>query len=112
MNKERLLAAARAVREGGAREKFTMHKFAYDCGTPACVLARPDLQDAFQLKKNHYGLFDVAGRQLWLDDSIFREHFDLARGAIEELFGETGCDHALSPEEAAQYIENFVKENE
>lgn len=107
MHTQRLLNAARAVRERAAIENFTMACYFHECGTPGCVLGtyalRTDMQTDISptLLKNH--------RESAPDDiDQIAEHFDLTSEQVRELFAYNGCGKARTPEQAAAYIEAFV----
>lgn len=119
MNAERLLNAARAVREAPEPKKFGMRTYGHrECGTPQCVLghyaAREDLQQTFRYvhvgrecspfiqDKQTSTAIDCDGPEL-------QAHFDLSPAELRQLFSSIGCDNARTPEAAAEYIENFVR---
>jgi hypothetical protein len=120
MNKERLLKVARALRESRAPDDFTMERFGNDCGTPACALghyaSRRDLQRTFRFAKyQDIGrptlLYAKTGRCAYVDHEEVLDHFGVSYGQCDELFGPDGCDRAMTPQQAADYIERFVAEN-
>lgn len=115
MNAERLLNAARAVREGAA-DKFTMLEYTHPCGTPACVLghyaARADLQQDFSLAPGPEGWYLVLtsdGSRVHYDDYAVLEHFGVTHLQSAQLFSRSGCASAKTSEAAAAYIEEFVR---
>lgn len=132
MNKERLLLAAMACREA---KDFRMSHF-HRCGTPGCVIgnyaARRDLQQTMQLAPiadgGHYGGFAIG---VWGATAVAREwkcyspirgadaeqfqmlagYFGITHEEANELFSSDGCDSAVTGEQAAKYIEQFVADN-
>lgn len=116
MNKGRLLKAMKALRESPHPKGFTMGHYRADCGTPGCVLghyaARTDLQDAFILDSNWVLPSDGTKELVYFDGVHVRQHFEIASGDAEMLFGPDGCGKAKTPEEAAVFIENFIKARE
>lgn len=131
MNKQRLLAVAKAVRESPDPESFCMAAFGGyrlnrpraqepSCGTPFCVLghyaARADLQDDFKLIDD--GLFERnvtfygCSTSLGYNYTAVLKHFVITPLEAEELFGCSGCGNATTPEQAAAYIEEFVRRQE
>jgi hypothetical protein len=110
MNKERLLNVAKALRESPNPDLFTMARYGFDCGTPACALghyaARPDLQDFFKLKQNGMLVLTENDEVPYGEDEM--EHFGIDEKQAAELFGTEGCGNAQTPIEAAEYIEQFV----
>jgi hypothetical protein len=117
MNKERLLNVAKALRESPKPKAFTMVKI-HTCGTPACALghyaARRDLQQMFQLSPDgtvsemKIGVWGATrSTQCWL--RFVAHHFDVTSREAYHLFGGFGCNNAQTPNEAAEYIERFVR---
>lgn len=115
MNRQNFENLIRANRECPRPDKFDMHTYGHDCGTPGCVLgqyaAREDLQDAFVLTVNGRVLSRNRRIGLWSGDELVAEHFGITWMQALELFGVDGCGRAQTPSEAADYIEKFVKEN-
>lgn len=133
-NKERLLNVVRALHEDPDPENFTMAREVWggmrsrfgarpECGTPGCAFghyaARRDLQDAFAIDRQ--GAFGASIREVtfggefgrgvyYCSDSVAR-HFGLSEGEIDDLFGPDGCGGAKTSVDAADYIENWVKEH-
>jgi len=131
-----LLNVATALRDSLQPEKFTMNRFAnfrwdkffsrFDkhtdvkderviaaCGSPACALghyaARNDLQNTFYLDYDTNAIRSIRfNRPLQLNGHLVRREFGISCMEAEELFGGIGCDNALSPNAAANYIENFL----
>lgn len=137
MNKERLLLAARVLREAAKQRElandyqrhFNMCRFVNDCGTPACVLGhyavRKDVQELFALgceNISHFA-YSVRGELLYRESTVHdyrptdycslevRGHFDVNEAECEALFGPMGCHNALTEEEAADFIEECVAED-
>jgi len=137
MNKERLLLAARVLREAAKQREiakdhqphFNMCRFVNDCGTPACVLGhyavRKDVQELFALgieNISHFA-YSVRGELLYRESTVHeyrptdyyspevRGHFDINMDECEALFGPIGCNNALTEEEAADFIEKCVAED-
>lgn len=115
MNKQNFENLIRANRECHLPDKFDMHTYGHPCGTPGCVLgqyaAREDLQSAFKLT-GAGRLWSRDGlHSLWSGDELVAEHFGITWTQALELFGVDGCGRAQTPEQAAAYIEKFVKEN-
>lgn len=124
MNKDRLLAVARALRESPAPEKFTMEEYGYGCNTPACAFghyaARADLQGAFALDKDGWPIL-VNGPAVYYPSPVVLRHFGITGDEAAELFagpefdddGEAvrdgGCGGAKTARAAAEYIEEFVR---
>lgn len=135
LGNQRLLNAARALRESSHPERFTMKRFVHSdesscrgenwCGSPACVLghyaARSDIQDAFKVQttkvKTRDGEHDrhacirvIENDSLVVcpSDTDVCDHFAVARFYASELFDSDGCGNARSTIEAARYIEAFV----
>lgn len=108
--KQRLLDVAKALREGRHQKRFTMEDWGGLCGTPHCALghyaARKDLQHTFRLtftgKLRMVGVTDMPD---W--DRIGR-YFGLSGVEAIQLFGWSGCDYAMTPQQAAEYIERFA----
>jgi hypothetical protein len=137
MNKERLLLAARVLREAAKQREldndhqhhFNMCRFVNDCGTPACVLGhyavRKDVQELFALGRENIAQFaySVRGELLYRKSTVHdyrptdycslevRGHFDVDEAECEALFGPMGCHDALTEEEAADFIEKCVAED-
>lgn len=109
MNKtqaQNLLRAAQAVREHPRPSKFMMQGY-HTCGTPHCVLGCY----AFRVDLNKGAFVLVGDTQI---NPVYYEkkslkHFGISNGEAIELFSSDGCGSANTPEEAAQYIENFVR---
>jgi len=120
MNKrhaKRLLNVAHALRESPVPENFTMFFYGKSCGTPACAFGhyafRTDLQRKFRLKfslsEPVYVVDNDDGFIVHYDSNQVGAHFGIRAHEAEELFGFGGCGGALTPKEAARYIERFVK---
>lgn len=115
MNKERLLNVAKACRETKFPDDFTMAKFGHSCNTPACALGnyavRNDLQRTFKLNKK--GELRRRNRDgfVGIDDDVVLNHFGITHDQSNELFAPYGCANAITPNEAAEYIERFVERN-
>lgn len=122
MNKERLLNVAKALRESPDPDVFDMGEIFHSCGTPSCAFGhyvwRTDLQDEFEQVSLSPG---SAGWAIWsktkgrlvIYERAVAEHFDLTEDQSNELF-DPGCglDRVCETHlEAANYIENFVKEH-
>jgi hypothetical protein len=117
MNYTRLLMVARALRE--TTGSFDMCDF-HACGTPLCALghysARTDLQNSFKLV-GLGGLVPIDAKKF--DESLnvmlggtsqaILDHFEIDRDQAYELFGVSGCGHAVTREAAINYIEAFVE---
>ena len=138
MNKERLLNVARATREMKNPHMFDMTRWGWgdgklgSCGTPGCALGnyahRTDLQDTFKLVDGRLVLASN-GREIFPKSPVVLEHFGITAMQSAKLFNEDGCggtmpgfdedgepidtDDAVlvTHTEAADYIENFVKEH-
>lgn len=129
MNKERLLNVARALRDAHADDKlraeFYMGVEVHEaCGTPACALghyaARSDLQDVWKIEKRpRSGMFRMVftrpeehdGEEIaYYDDAAVFNHFGIDEDDHAALFSAEGCDLATTPLEAAEFIENYVRE--
>lgn len=119
MHKERLLAVAKAVREGNP-EDFNMGAYTNTCGTPACCFghccARRDLQLDFSLKDGfpHHVDSDLDMSHV---NARVAKHFGLKPSETDFLFSSaddkeggvaTYCGN--DNEHAAQLIERFVRE--
>lgn len=117
--KKRLLNVARALRESPAPKRFTMGQYGFDepntCGTPACALGhyafRTDLQKTFNLYSS-WVRFKKSSELVDHYSPEVSKHFDLTADETEELFGGEGCGNARTVEQAATYIEGFVKRKE
>lgn len=117
MNKRKLLNVAKALRESPNPDQFTMQRFGYDCGTPACALGhyavRHDLQKVFGLRADGY-LKKRRARTNGLGGGctapLVREHFGITESQAYRLFaGNTGCGGATTAIAAAVFIEKFVE---
>lgn len=122
MNRERLLNVARALAESKTDpSRFTMYKYSWNCGTPACALghyaSRTDLQDVFSLTDTK-GLPHVYGSYIYLKNTDVRignehpavlEHFGITEDQAEDLFGACGCNEASTQEDAVAYIKDFCR---
>lgn len=128
MNKERLLNAAKALRESPNPDEFAMWDYG-SCDTPMCVFGhyvhRTDLQREFMLTDCGPALRN--GNHISHDDDAVLKHFDFAsenechqffgcsvaaRNARQE--GHSGpflVEHATTANEAADWIERFVAEH-
>jgi hypothetical protein len=116
MNKERLLNVVRALRETKYPEKFSMSKFAWACNTPACAFgnyaARHDLQDVFELNpETHEPRLCTRPGFIGIDDHHLLDHFGITYEQSQDLFGVRGCENAVTPEHAAEYIVNFFAQH-
>lgn len=119
LNVTALRNVCRALRESPDPEAFTMCSYAHECGTPACCLGhyalRHDLQNVFKLSAmRRLKLVDwtKGGKDIEFDDEPVLEHFGINTKESFELFSGTGCNYAGTPEAAAQFIENFIKEKQ
>lgn len=92
---------------------FTMGVYARECGAPACCLGhyamRHDLQNIFEISTMQR-LKLIGGNDVDFDDDPVLKHFGIDIYESHELFSGIGCNKAKTPEEAAQFIENFIKE--
>ena len=104
--KQRLLNAARAVRESPAPHRFNMDYYLHADGTPGCVIghycARTDLQDAY---RTTFGGHIIATS---LNDDPLK-HFGITGAEHNLLFSGRGCCGAQTVEQAARYIEAFAE---
>lgn len=104
----------RVLREVKDPTDFTMKRYTFTCGAPACCLghyaARRDVQQTFKLTPR--GNFAQASnrRSLRHDAAIVQDHFGIRGGEASHLFSATGCGGALTTTDAANYIEKFLKE--
>lgn len=113
---QRLLNVAKALRECPAPNKFTMSEYHF-CGTPGCAFgnyaARIDLQNDFQLDKCHGILFIGNGHDMdkvvHHDSQEVLYHFHINAADSFYLFGHEGCGGAKTSIDAAEFIENFVR---
>ena len=122
---QRLLDVAKALRESRNPEAFTMTHYGWTpidlhgsqktwpCGTPACALghyaARPDLQDVYSINPSS-GYLNRPDSICGTAGCVFDAgYFGISLDERDLLFSSDGCDKAATPEEAAKYIENFVK---
>ena len=115
MHKKRLLNAARALRESPNPEKFTMRRYINECGSPACVLghyaARKDLQRTFGVDTVARVLYRRNPKEIVGYYSLLvQSHFGISPWEAETLFNTSGCNGAITSDEAATYIENFVND--
>lgn len=113
MKTERLLNVAKACRETKYPNQFTMSKFGWRCGAPGCALGnyavREDLQDEFSLdaQTHELRLRRIPGF-VGVDDERLLRHFGIDYATSQKLFGTHGCGGAVSPEQAAQFIEQYA----
>lgn len=135
MNKQRLLNAAKAVRESPSPEAFSMSRYGsepvrelfreHGCGTPGCVLghyaSRTDIQDEFKLvgmdifRKGAAvpaGLWERRVNGLTYNGREICDHFAITIAQATELFSISGCGYAQTPAEAAEFIERFIVRGE
>ena len=115
----RLLRVAQACRESKHPDKFTMEDYFHTCGTPACAfghyVARRDLQRAFEAVHRadngalHPGAWRSVTTGKFYRHCERRAHFGISQDEDAELFGVKGCNDAKTPNEAADYIEEFVR---
>lgn len=114
MNIQALQNVAKACRESQNPDKFDMAIYGWGCGTPGCALghyaARRDLQDLLMLSKDGDLQFTDERHASRLFPEVL-QHFDLNINQLDELFNIDGCNNARTPEEAATYIEEFIKQN-
>lgn len=118
INEEPLLNCIRALAESPATSQFRMAVYANQCGTPACVFghycARPDLQDAFELKlidnwsDRPVPVLRGTIQPISHQDPEVRKHFGIDMSQANELFSEWGCGNAETRDEAIAYIEDFI----
>lgn len=110
--KHRLLNVAKALRESPNPEDFDMTRFTH-CGTPACALghyaARPDLQQSFSISASGL-LIGEKGLRVSHDGCSVMSHFGLTADEAEDLFGMSGCEGAMTTDDAASYIEHYASE--
>lgn len=118
LSRRRLLNVAKALRESPAPEKFTMRWYTVtnECGTPACALghyaARRDLQNTLRLSESGAVEFAKDGAMMaGIDDHRLLRHFGITASESGQLFSPGGCGCATSPDQAAEYIETFVREH-
>lgn len=121
MRIDRLKNVIRALREKKDPKMFSMYTVMHPCGTPACCMgeyaSREDLQDEFSLKsvsaEDWYEGIGIVLRKTGLGVSPFglrvASHFGITVADAEDLFGSEGCAFANTPDEAAHYIEEFIK---
>lgn len=114
-----LLNVARAVLEAPEPEHFDMTVYGRD-GKPCCALGhyamRYDLQNIFagigtssETFVNQYFLISRrTGEAISQFDEDVIDHFGVIPNEMLELFGPCGCNYADTPQEAAQYIYDFV----
>ncbi len=136
MNIERILNVARALRESPNPDMFNMDSYMHPCGTPSCAFGhyavRSDLQSAFtaHAAPEAWKGIDIVGGDKNINygrDEVL-EHFGITDEQSDQLFCDAGSaaeaveDHEISadsflclsaktPNEAADWIERFVKEN-
>jgi len=114
MNKDNLRLCITALRDAAAAgADFSMEHFGTDCGTPLCVIGhlavRRDLQQAFTLLPHGTGLVECeTGVPFYLKEPLLQDFFGVTREAIAELFSESGCGGAATPEAAIAYLETFI----
>lgn len=126
---DRLLLVAQALRECDRPQAFTMSRI-HTCGTPHCAFghyaARRDLQQSFQLpiaelaeqihQETGAIMFNVvmlgawgATRPVFIWRRAIMDHFELTPVQCELIFGPSGCNDAQTAQQAAEYIERYVK---
>jgi len=116
---QRLLNVALALRESRNPDQFQMGCYVNGCGTPACAIghyaSRADLQDLFAIRNGDDFVYadstpdwEYGGLADYDDDRVL-EHFGITAYEAEALFGGRGCDYAKTANEAADFIERFVK---
>lgn len=109
-HKKRLLNVAKACREMKEPAEFDM-RFYSDCGTPACAFGnyafRNDLQKSFHLTYN--AAVTTNGDPVGFHEDI-KPHFGLTINETIKIFDINGCGGAKTNIRAAEYIENFVRE--
>lgn len=117
MNVERLQNLVRALRETKDPDRFTMNCIMHKCGTPACALgqyaSRTDIQDAFRLDLSKKweassGVVHNGINVCWSNQTI-SDHFGISEDETAELFDADGCGNAQTADEAAHYVEEFIK---
>lgn len=113
----RLLNVARACRESEHADKFTMTKFTYSCGTPGCALGnyagRGDLQKVFSIRwSDDLQALDLFFRDReTVENSVeIQNYFGVSKSEAWRMFSLSGCNNAQTPEAAADYIEQFVRD--
>ena len=114
--------------DGTIVNPFTMLRYGWSCGTPACVLgtyaSRKDVQRTFELAilgQENSRPFDACIRsvnakphyddflpQVIYSSQIVLDHFGIGVDEAYELFGSDGCGEAATPAAAARYIRKFV----
>lgn len=85
-----------------------MVSIAHRCGTPACALGHyaADKRSPFEIVEH---LLTYKDETIYVDGAEVRMHFHINSGEAMDLFSENGCNNAYSPQEAADYIEDFVE---
>lgn len=117
MNVERLKNLIVSLRDAKP-EDFSMLRYGNMCGTPACVLghyaSRTDLQGSFVLQSREgdchpyvYSIDDDGPADCYSE--YVTDHFDIDEEQALELFADNGCGNASTPEQAIEYIEEFIR---
>lgn len=120
MSVEHLRNLVKALRETKEPDRFTMTCIMHKCGTPACALGqyafRTDLQNSFRLSGDRdtweaaSGVISTAsGKNICWDDDEICAHFGITTTEAAELFDADGCGDAMTPNEAADYVDQFIK---
>jgi hypothetical protein len=117
INKQNLLNCAKATRERKNPSDFTMEAYVNHCGTPGCLLgeyAASNLQNVFTLGSIPEAAFmsKATGAVIPCTGKEVLDHFGINADEAHELFGIDGCNNATTNLEAADYVENFVREKE
>lgn len=109
----RLLRAAELTRRANPK-KFHMDYFVHPCGTPACVLgnyaADPDTPFVIHRGDPWHIYTCVEPGPVGFDNHEICEHFAISREDAWVLFTSIGCGNAQTPDEAADFLEEFVAE--
>lgn len=106
---ERLIACTKHIDP----DNFDMGMFAYDCGTPACVIghyaANRKIQRTFRLEDNLILLEDgdVLDFLWWNNSRALEDHFGITEVDVDHLFSAKGCGGAKTPKGAASYLKKF-----
>jgi len=115
----RLLNVAVALRESPDPEEYTGAMYMTSGGVPTDPLGhyayRTDLQDTFKIgfdkaTSKPWPVFTSTGKLAYYDSEQTVEHFGLTDEECEIIFGYEGCGGAITPEDAAEFIERFVAE--
>lgn len=98
---------------------YSQKVFVHPCGAPACALGHYAAQFPRRFRiKPPGGVFNSNGSIIdaltdaptlhFNNSETIRNEFAITETEADELFSSSGCDHAATSEEAANYIRKFV----